>query len=648
MRPFTLLRARPLLLSVLLLAAGLLWLAANTAHVGASFRAPPESRLTSPAVAPATSNPAGATATPTVCLVTFVDVPPGSPFYLYVRCLSCRGIVSGYPCGGPGEPCPGQYYRPGSQVTRGQTGKIVSQAAGFAEPVPSTQQTFADVPPVSPFWLYIERLSSRGILAGYPCGASGEPCVAPTNRPYFRPNIPVTRGQLSKIVSNSAGYTATPTGQTFEDVPPGNVFYLWIERLAAQGTIGGYPCGGTGEPCVLPANRPYFRPGDNTTRGQLSKIAATTFYPNCDSPAPSPSPSTTPRATPTLTPTPSPTPNSGCFTQISSPNPGAVYNSFSAVSAAGVANVWAVGAVDPNGDPLIAHWDGLAWTQVVSPHPGQHNSLYGVVAVSPKEAWAVGNADTNTLILHWQGSTWTPVAGTPPGALRAIHGTSADIWAVGESTVSPVAQALVLHWNGSGWSQVAVPTLGNKSSLYGVSAIAATDAWAVGTASAGSNFATVLLHWDGSAWSRVPSPTPGNVGTLHAVTALSARDVWAVGESANQTLILRWDGQIWSLVSSPNPGSNGNVLYGVSGTAAGDVWAVGEMDTASGPQTLVLRWEGGAWRWIASVNPSSTVNALYGVATLSANDVWMVGYYAVNASTKTLILHSCPATLLAP
>ena len=73
--------------------------------------------------------------------------------------------------------------------------------------------------------------------------------------------------------------TATP--QTFEDVPPGSTFYLWIERMSGRGIFAGYPCGGPFEPCVAPANRPYFRPNNNATRGQMSKIAAEAFFPNC-------------------------------------------------------------------------------------------------------------------------------------------------------------------------------------------------------------------------------------------------------------------------------------------------------------------------------------------------------------------------------
>ncbi len=245
---------------------------------------PPRSPTPAPSRTPTPTYTATVTATPTTCPVQFGDVPPGSTFYTYVRCLACAGIVSGYPCGGPGEPCPGAYFRPGTNVTRGQVSKIVSLAAGFADPVPSTQQTFADVPPGSTFHDVIERLAARRVIGGYPCGGVGEPCIAPGNRPYFRPNANVTRGQSSKIVSGAAGWTETPTGQTFADVPPGSTFAVYVERLAARGIIGGYPCGGAGEPCIAPENRPYFRPGNPATRGQISKIAAATFLPACTTP----------------------------------------------------------------------------------------------------------------------------------------------------------------------------------------------------------------------------------------------------------------------------------------------------------------------------------------------------------------------------
>jgi hypothetical protein len=227
--------------------------------------------------------PGGVPPTPTatpICGTAFEDVPAGSTFYQYVTCLICQGIVSGYACGGPGEPCDpahDPYFRPNSSVTRGQLAKIVSQAAGFNEQI--TVQTFQDVAAGSTFFNYVGRLATRGIMAGYTCG-NPEPCVPPRNLPYFRPSGKATRGQLAKIVSKAANYTEPVSGQTFQDVPPASTFYDYIERLAGRGIIGGYSCGHL-EPCVPPANLPYFRPNGTVTRGQTSKVVSSAFFQQC-------------------------------------------------------------------------------------------------------------------------------------------------------------------------------------------------------------------------------------------------------------------------------------------------------------------------------------------------------------------------------
>ena len=58
------------------------------------------------------------------------------------------------------------------------------------------------------------------------------------------------------------------------------------ERVAelVNAVISGCTCGGSGEPCVPPGNRPYFRPYGSATRGQSAKIVANTFYPGCQTP----------------------------------------------------------------------------------------------------------------------------------------------------------------------------------------------------------------------------------------------------------------------------------------------------------------------------------------------------------------------------
>jgi hypothetical protein len=206
-----------------------------------------------------------------------------SSFYPFVRCLACQQILGGYPCGGPGESCGATgdpYYRPNANITRGQISKIVSNSAGYIENPGA--QIYTDVKPGDPFYPYVNRLSRRGHMGGYPCGGPGEQCDD-QNRPYFRPAANATRGQLSKIVSNAAGFNDTPEGQTYTDVPPSeevSSYYKYIERLTSRGVMGGYPCGSPGEQCD-DQNRPYFRPNNFVTRGQSAKIVSNTFFPNC-------------------------------------------------------------------------------------------------------------------------------------------------------------------------------------------------------------------------------------------------------------------------------------------------------------------------------------------------------------------------------
>lgn len=202
------------------------------------------------------------------CDARFNDVCPDHWAYAFIECLASRGILGGYADG---------TFRPNNNITRGQLSKVVSNSAGFNET--PAGQTFEDVPPSNSFYVYVERMYLHNVIGGYPCGGPGEPC-GPGNRPYFRLNSNATRGQIAKIVSNAAGYSDTPTGQSFQDVPPGSAFYTWVQRLSVRGIMGGYPCGGPGEPCG-PGNLPYFRPNNNATRAQVAKIDANTFFPTC-------------------------------------------------------------------------------------------------------------------------------------------------------------------------------------------------------------------------------------------------------------------------------------------------------------------------------------------------------------------------------
>ncbi|HEY0071473.1 MAG TPA: S-layer homology domain-containing protein, partial [Chloroflexia bacterium] len=179
----------------------------------------------------ASSTVAGATSTPqataTVCTINFPDNQPGDTFYEYIQCLACRHIVTGYPDG---------LFHAERNITRGQISKVVSNSAGFFEdPGP---QIYDDVPPGSPYYDYINRLTNRGIMSGYPCPDRPSGGCSPDNPVIFLPNANATRGQLAKIVSNAAGFDEAVSGQFYADVPEtgeGSQFYEWIMRLTNRG-----------------------------------------------------------------------------------------------------------------------------------------------------------------------------------------------------------------------------------------------------------------------------------------------------------------------------------------------------------------------------------------------------------------------------
>ena len=114
---------------------------------------------------------------------------------------------------------------------------LVERYNPCAVPLPTSCPVhFSDVPAGSTY---------SPISAASPAGASSQ--ATPIGS--FKPNNNVTRGQLSKIVSNAGGSTYPQPTQMFEDVPLGTTFQIYIGRLASRGYIGGYACGGLGEPC---------------------------------------------------------------------------------------------------------------------------------------------------------------------------------------------------------------------------------------------------------------------------------------------------------------------------------------------------------------------------------------------------------------
>ncbi len=250
-------------------------------------------------VTPPTPTPA---AQPPCANERFKDNCQDSPFYQAILALNDQGAFSGY---SSAPPCPNQNwvncFLPNNNITRQQTAKVISLSAHLPANLQGAPH-FADVPNDNPFYNFIEYAYNANIIGGYTCGGTdpdtgaNEPCDG-QNRPYFRPGSNVTRGQLSKMASEAFDFQDVIIGQTFQDVPAGSTFYVFVERLSRHNVISGYTCGGDGEPCQA-GNRKYFRPGDDVTRGQAAKII---YGAQQQAPTPTPVPPTSTQLPPTNT-----------------------------------------------------------------------------------------------------------------------------------------------------------------------------------------------------------------------------------------------------------------------------------------------------------------------------------------------------------
>lgn len=176
----------------------------------------------------------------------------------------------------------------------------------------------------------------------------------------------------------------------------------------------------------------------------------------------------------------------------------------------GTKGLWAVGSFEPqnttsgNERALIERWDGSAWHTVTTPSLPKGitgSALSGVVALSATNAWAVGTGFTasepalRTLVLHWDGTAWTVVM-TPTifGSLAGVAAANInDVRAVGAAGDGNHQTALILQWDGSTWHRISPPTPSEAqfTALNNVTTDGAGTFWAVGgahTTGPGSTF----------------------------------------------------------------------------------------------------------------------------------------------------------------
>jgi len=357
------------------------------------------------------------------------------------------------------------------------------------------------------------------------------------------------------------------------------------------------------------------------------------------------------------------TSSGGGWTVQRAPALGTSDNSFGAVSAASGHNVWAAGNFLPdakgsNMDATLAtaaHFDGTRWVHTPVPNSGPNfNTLFGVAAMSHR-AWAVGVALDRSYLAHslieaWNGAAWHIVRSPGLGSLRDILFSAAavsprDAWAVGEQQAKTgTFRTLVEHWDGSRWAVVPSPNPGATGDcLFGVAAAGPHDVWAVGQSNGRLIDTPLAEHWNGRRWTVAHLPTAGLTGALLQGVAIDGQQVWAVGQSDDaihqaRPLVEHLAHGSWT---AQQPAGLGSGFSNVTGVAVvhGTVWLVGSaLDQASGNQvTLVARNTGSGWQQVAAPDPGNGDTILGGISA-AGGTAWAVGAFDTDTGRNPLVM----------
>ena len=149
----------------------------------------------------------------------FIDVPPSAWHFSYIENLAERKVVSGF--GSSGE------FKPDNNVQRQHVCKMVVLAAGL--PYAGKQARFPDVDKNSEMSPYIAALQDRGIIGGFADGS-------------FRPRNNVTRAQASAIIAKAFGIRSAGASGNLKDIS-GHGAETQIRILASNGIVKGYADG---------------------------------------------------------------------------------------------------------------------------------------------------------------------------------------------------------------------------------------------------------------------------------------------------------------------------------------------------------------------------------------------------------------------
>src|ERR1700738_1419968 len=103
-------------------------------------------------------------------------------------------------------------------------------------------------------------------------------------------------------------------------------------------------------------------------------------------------------------------------------------------------------------DIFSLHYDGRAWSVVAMAQPANGSRIVNAVtALSPTNAWVVGETGTTTLVEHWDGTAWSLMPSVPGVTYPTLTSVAArpanDLWAFGSQYTGTRSNTLLLHWN---------------------------------------------------------------------------------------------------------------------------------------------------------------------------------------------------------
>jgi hypothetical protein len=153
--------------------------------------------------------------------------------------------------------------------------------------------------------------------------------------------------------------------------------------------------------------------------------------------------------------------NGRVWAVVPSPEPPSKLNVLYGVSATSPSNAWAAGWYFGNDNivhTLTEHWNGHVWAIVPSPFfLNNTNYLYAISTTSASDAWTAGlyksgDIRDHTLVEHWNGSAWAVVPSAETAINEnSIYGISAispsDAWAAGSyTTIDLTVHTLIEQW----------------------------------------------------------------------------------------------------------------------------------------------------------------------------------------------------------